>query len=75
MNKIPDNICIPLSDILLKKILPNDIASKSLITMPRIAPSIKEILYVGYCIPKPIDARNVLSPSSPIIIENAIISV
>lgn len=75
MNKIPDSIFKPLSDILLKKILPNDIASKSLITMPRIAPSINEILYAGYCIPKPIEAKKVLSPSSPIIIENAIMSV
>ena len=73
INNIPDIFCIVVSDIYLFNNLPKIIASESLTTMPRIAPSINNILELGYSIPKPTEARKVLSPNSPTIIDKAII--
>lgn len=55
--------------------LPKIIAIESLAIMPKIAPIINTNLYDGYCIPKPREAKNVLSPNSPTKIERAIIRV
>ena len=40
-----------------------------------IEPIIKESLYSGYWIPRPIEERKVLSPNSPIKIQKAIINM
>ena len=63
-----DKISIVLSEIFVPSHFPKKIAIESLETIPQIEPHIKENLYIGYCKPKPIEARNVLSPSSPMAI-------
>ena len=72
---MPDIFFINSSGIFLLIIFPNIIASKSLITIPIIAPMTNGILYFAYCIPSPIAARNVLSPSSPTAMLIAIINM
>ena len=51
--------------------LPKNIATELLTIIPQIEPQIRGILNEGYSIPRPIDAKNVLSPSSPIAILKA----
>ena len=72
INNSPEHKLIILSGILLDNILPKAIAIESLTTIPKIAPIIKEILKLGYCIPRPIEDKKVLSPNSPTAILKAI---
>ena len=74
MKSILEKISIVIGLILEPSHFPKKIAIELLITMPQMEPQISDILYNGYSIPKPIDARNVLSPSSPIAIVNATIN-
>ena len=46
--------------------MPKNIAIELLATIPQIEPQIRGILNDGYSIPRPRDAKNVLSPNSPI---------
>ena len=68
---ILDKISIILFEMFLLIHFPKNIANELLITIPNIEPKIKEILYKGYCIPNPNEAKKVLSPISPIVIEDA----
>ena len=54
---------------------PKKIAIESLATIPQIEPHIKGTLKSGYSMPRPIEAKNVLSPSSPIAIVEATINI
>ena len=54
---------------------PKKIAIELLRSIPQIEPQIKGILNIGYCMPKPIEASQVLSPISPIAIEIATINI
>ena len=52
---MPESFCIMFSGILWDNAFPNIIAIKSLMTIPAIAPHIRETLYREYSIPSPID--------------------
>ena len=56
------------------KSFPKIMASRLLQTIPKIEPIIKEILYSGYWIPRPIEERKVLSPNSPTSMQKAMIN-
>ena len=70
-----DKISTNLGFSLLPISFPKKIAMELLATIPKIEPKISEILWVGYCKPRPREAKNVLSPSSPIIMLIAIIKI
>ena len=62
-------------EIFVPNHFPKNIAIELLATIPQIEPQIRGILNNGYCNPKPIEAKNVLSPSSPIAILKATINI
>ena len=72
---ILDKISTNFGFNLLPKNLPKNRAIELLATIPKIEPRINEILYLGYWTPSPKEARNVLSPNSPITILRAIIAI
>ena len=75
MKIILDKFSIRFLLNLLPKNFPKEIARKLLETIPQIEPKTKDILYEGYWKPRPKEARNVLSPSSPITILIAMIKM
>ena len=72
---ILDKKSIVLEEILLPNNLPKKMAIESLATIPQIEPQIRGILKRGYSTPRPIEAKKVLSPSSPIAIVDATINI
>ena len=74
MKIILDNFSIVEAEILEPSHLPKNIAIESLATIPQIEPQISGTLYKGYSKPRPMEARKVLSPSSPIAIVRATIN-
>ena len=70
-----DNNSIVELEIFELRNFPKKIAIESLTTIPQIEPQISEILNNGYSIPRPKEARKVLSPSSPIAIVKATINI
>jgi len=70
-----DIISIVFEESFVPSNLPKKIAIVLLATIPQIEPQISEILYKGYCIPNPIDDKNVLSPISPIAMLEATINI
>ena len=74
INKLLEIISIIFWRNFILKSFPKTIASRLLQTIPKIEPIIKENLYSGYWIPRPIEKRKVLSPNSPISIQKAMIN-
>lgn len=70
-NIIFDKTWVNLGLNLFPRSLPKNRAIELLKTIPKIEPKIRDFLYSGYLIPRPREARKVLSPISPIIILKA----
>ena len=71
INIIFDKFSIVDVEVLELSHFPKKMAIELLATIPQIHPQIRGILNKGYSTPRPIDAKKVLSPSSPIAIVEA----
>ena len=72
---ILDKISIVEAEIFVPNHFPKNIAIELLATIPQVEPQISGTLNNGYCKPRPIEAKKVLSPSSPIAILEATINI